>query len=65
VASEPNLVETEIEEAKPDPLDAARQLLAEDQQRRLDACHAEIQEVLAKHGMRLQITQPVVGIVPL
>jgi hypothetical protein len=54
----------EDEQADPDPLAEARRLLAEDQQRRLEACNAEIEQVLARHGMRLQISQPTVTIVP-
>jgi hypothetical protein len=54
----------DMKDPEPDPLDDARRLLAEDQQRRLEACQAEIEQVLAKHGMRLQITQPQISIVP-
>lgn len=48
-----------------DQLAEARRLLAEDQQRRAEACNAEIEAVLAKHGMRLQISQPQISIIPL
>lgn len=47
-----------------DPLIEARRLLAEDQQQRAEACAAEIETALAKHGMRLQISQPQISIVP-
>ena len=47
-----------------DEIAEARRLLAEDQERRMQACNAEIEQVLAKHGMRLQISQPTVAIVP-
>lgn len=47
-----------------DELAEARRLLAEDADARMKACSAEIEEVLARHGMRLQITQPQIAIVP-
>ncbi|WP_328336750.1 hypothetical protein [Streptomyces violaceus] len=50
---------------KTDPVAEARRVLAEDQEKRAEACAAEIEDVLAKHGMRLQITQPQITIVPL
>lgn len=56
--------EAEAVKAAADQLTAARRLLAEDQQQRAEACNAEIEEVLARHGMRLQITQPQITIVP-
>jgi hypothetical protein len=47
------------------PLDDARRLIAEHEQQRTQACADEIQQVLAKHSMRLQITQPTIAIVPM
>lgn len=49
---------------EPDPLAEARQLLAEDQAARMRACADEIEQVLAKHGMRLEATPPQISIVP-
>lgn len=36
----------------------ARRVLAEDTQARMQACAEEIQAVLAKHGMTLDVTPP-------
>lgn len=41
----------------------ARRLIAENEQDRMQACAAEIEQVLAKHGMHLQVTQPQISIV--
>lgn len=41
---------------KADPLAEARRLLAEDEGARMQACAAEIEQVLAKHGCRLEVT---------
>ena len=45
-------------------LDAARALLAEDEQARMKACAAEIQEVLTKYGMSLEVTPSQIALVP-
>lgn len=50
--------------AAPDPLLAARALIANDQQARMEACAAELQQVLNKHGMRLEVTPAQIAIVP-
>ncbi|WP_328757471.1 hypothetical protein [Streptomyces sp. NBC_00271] len=47
-----------------DPLAAARALIAHEQQARMEACAAELQQVLEKHGMRLDVAQPQISIVP-
>jgi len=47
-----------------DPLHAARELIAEEQRMRLQACAEEIQAVLAKYGMRLDVTPPQVVLNP-
>ncbi|WP_157874977.1 hypothetical protein [Streptomyces resistomycificus] len=49
---------------KTDPVVEARRLVAEDEQRQTEACLAEIEQVLAKYGRKLQITQPQITIVP-
>lgn len=51
-------------DAQDSPLDEARRLLAEDAQQRMLACAAEIEQVLARHGMRLEVTTPQISIVP-
>ena len=45
-------------------LDAARALLAEEEKARMQACAAEIQEVLAKYGMTLEVPPPQIALVP-
>ncbi len=47
-----------------DPLAEARRLLAEDAEARMCACSEEIRAVLAKYGMRLEVAQPQISIVP-
>lgn len=47
-----------------DPLAEARALIARDLQQRMEACAAEIEAVLAKHGMRLDVTPAQISIVP-
>lgn len=47
-----------------DPLNEARRLIAEHEQQRMQACAAEIEQVLAKYGMRLDVAQPQIAIVP-
>ncbi|MEU2924206.1 hypothetical protein ABZ636_03965 [Streptomyces sp. NPDC007251] len=47
-----------------DPLAEARALIAKDSQERMQACAAEIEEVLARHGMRLDVTPAQIAIVP-
>ena len=42
----------------------ARRLLADEVEARASACQAEIQAVLDRYGMRLQISAPAVSIVP-
>ena len=42
----------------------ARRLLADEAEARASACQAEIQAVLDRHGMRLEISTPAVSIVP-
>lgn len=48
-----------------DPLASARALLAEDQRNRLEACAAELQEVLKRHGMRLEVPPPRIALTPI
>lgn len=60
------------EDAQPTPtatpeqsdLEAARALLAEEEKARMQACAAEIQEVLAKYGMTLEVPPPQIALVP-
>jgi hypothetical protein len=47
-----------------DKLTQARALLAEDEQRRMRECATEIEQVLARHGMRLDTTPAQISIVP-
>ena len=47
-----------------DPVAHARQLLAEHQTAQAAACQAEIQAVLDRYGMRLEISTPQIAIVP-
>ena len=47
-----------------DPLAEARRVVAADEQARMQACAEEIQAVLAKHGMRLDVSQPQITSVP-
>jgi hypothetical protein len=49
---------------QPDPLAEARQLLAEHEQARMRACAAEIEKVLARYGMRLDITPAQIVLTP-
>lgn len=42
----------------------AQQVLAEATQDRIDACAQELGEVLARHGMRLSVTQPTIILTP-
>ncbi|MER7053466.1 hypothetical protein [Streptomyces sp. NPDC000351] len=49
---------------KSDPVAEARRLVEEDEQRKTDACLAEIEALLAKYGRKLQITQPQITIAP-
>lgn len=50
--------------APKDPLAAARVLIAQEEQARMEACAAELQEVLAKHGMRLDVAPAQISIAP-
>jgi metal-dependent hydrolase (beta-lactamase superfamily II) len=45
-------------------VEAARQILAQEEQRRMEACAAEIKEVLERHGMRLDVSQPQIVLAP-
>lgn len=45
-------------------VEAARALLAEEEQQRMQACAAEIQEVLAKYGMQIQVSEPQIVLAP-
>lgn len=45
-------------------LDAARALLAEEEKARMQACAAEIQEVLARYGMTLEVPPPQITLAP-
>lgn len=47
-----------------DPLAAAQALIAKDLQERMQACAAEIHEVLERHGMRLDVNPAQISIVP-
>lgn len=47
-----------------DPLSAARTLIAQDAQQRMECCAAEIEQVLAKWGMRLETTPARVMLAP-
>lgn len=49
---------------KTDPVTEARRIVAEDEQRKTEECAAEIEQVLAKYGRKLVITQPQITIVP-
>lgn len=42
----------------------ARALLAAEEQRRMQACAEEIQAVLTRYGMCLDVTQPQISLVP-
>jgi hypothetical protein len=43
----------------------ARHILAEEQRQQDEACRTEIEQVLAKYGRKLVVTQPQITIVPL
>ena len=47
-----------------DRLDEARRTIAEHEQQQTEACLAEIEQVLAKYGRKLVVTQPQITIVP-
>ncbi|MFF1684599.1 hypothetical protein [Streptomyces sp. NPDC058254] len=47
-----------------DPLTEARRLLDEDEAARMQACAEDLQAVLAKHGMRLEVAPSQISIVP-
>jgi hypothetical protein len=49
---------------EPDPIAAARALLAEDQRARMEKCAAAIEAVLARHGMRLEAAPPQIVLSP-
>ncbi|MEV7240470.1 hypothetical protein AB0N92_04290 [Streptomyces sp. NPDC093248] len=51
-------------DAEPDPVTAARALLAENERARMQACSEELQAVLAKYDMRLDVAAPQISIVP-
>ncbi len=46
-------------------LSEARSLLAEHERQQDEACRAEIEQVLAKYGRKLIVTQPQITIVPM
>lgn len=50
--------------AREDPLSAARALIEQEQQARMEACAAEVQQVLAKYGMRLDVAPAQISLVP-
>jgi hypothetical protein len=54
-----------VSDEKTNPVDEARRLVAEDEQRKTDDCLAEIEQVLAKYGRKLVVTQPQITIVPM
>lgn len=56
--------EDRVKEQEFDPVAHARQLLAEHQAAQAAACQAEIQAILDRYGMRLEISTPQVAIVP-
>ncbi|MFF7750435.1 hypothetical protein ACFZCP_14485 [Streptomyces sp. NPDC007971] len=56
---EPSASATEI-----DALTAARALLAQEQQDRMQACAGEIEAVLQRYGMRLEITPAQITLAP-
>lgn len=47
-----------------DPVAEERRKVAEYEQQQTEACLAEIDQVLARYGRRLQISQPQITIVP-
>lgn len=47
-----------------DPVADARRLIADHEQARMQACAQEIEAVLARHGMRLDVTPAQISIVP-
>jgi hypothetical protein len=55
---------TWCKEPETDPLADARQLLADHQAAQAAACQAEIQAILDRYGMRLEISTPQIAIVP-
>ena len=50
--------------AEEDPLAQARSLLAAEEQQRMQQCAGEIEQVLARYGMRLDVTPAQITIVP-
>lgn len=47
-----------------DPVAEARRVLAEDEEARMQACAAKIQEVLVEYGMSLEVTPSQITLVP-
>lgn len=47
-----------------DAVTAARMLIADEEQARMRACAAELEQVLARYGMRLDVAPPQISIVP-
>lgn len=45
-------------------LEAARALLAQEEQHRMETCAAEIQAVLERHGMRMEVTPAQIVLAP-
>lgn len=50
--------------ASEDPIAAAKALLEQEQQARTQACAAELQAVLARHGMTLEVTPAQIVLAP-
>lgn len=50
--------------APEDPIATARRVIAEDERARVEACAAEIEQVLARHGMRLEVSPAHIVISP-
>ncbi|WP_217235453.1 hypothetical protein [Streptomyces sp. AC555_RSS877] len=51
-------------EPKPEPIVEAYRTIAEHERQQDEACRAEIEQVLAKYGRKLVVTQPQITIVP-
>lgn len=49
---------------KSNPVDEARRIVAEDEQRKTEECRAELEAVLARYDRKLVVTQPQITIVP-
>jgi hypothetical protein len=60
----PGYPHAEDQQVETDPLADARLLLAEHERQQDEACRTEIEQVLAKYGRKLVVTQPQITIVP-